>query len=69
MGPYQGGQAELLRVPYADFNCLVLPEDAQEREDDYVMLSDIFPTVGMQQSLRVCSRARALPFMAQGRSG
>src|SRR5580700_10382654 len=24
MGPYQGGQAELLRVHYADFNCLVL---------------------------------------------
>lgn len=44
MGPYQGGQAELLRVPYADFNCLLLPEDAQEKEDDYVMLSDIFPT-------------------------
>lgn len=44
MGPYQGGQAELLRVPYADFNCLVLPDDAQEREEDYVMLSDIFPT-------------------------
>ncbi len=44
MGPYQGGQAELLRVPYADFNCLVLPEDAAERQDDYVMLSDIFPT-------------------------
>ncbi len=44
MGPYQGGQAELLRVPYADFNCLVLPEDAREKQDDYVMLSDIFPT-------------------------
>lgn len=44
MGPYLGGQAELLRVPYADFNCLVLPEDASEKEDDYVMLSDIFPT-------------------------
>jgi threonine dehydrogenase-like Zn-dependent dehydrogenase len=44
MGPYQGGQAEILRVPYADFNCLVLPEDAEEKEDDYVMLSDIFPT-------------------------
>ncbi len=44
MGPYQGGQAEMLRVPYADFNCLVLPEDAEEKEDDYVMLSDIFPT-------------------------
>lgn len=44
MGPYQGGQAEALRVPYADFNCLVLPEDAAEKQDDYVMLSDIFPT-------------------------
>jgi glutathione-independent formaldehyde dehydrogenase len=44
MGPYQGGQADLLRVPYGDFNCLRLGEDAQERENDYVMLSDIFPT-------------------------
>jgi glutathione-independent formaldehyde dehydrogenase len=44
MGPYSGGQAELLRVPYADFNCLKLPEDAREKEADYVMLSDIFPT-------------------------
>ncbi len=44
MGPYEGGQAELLRVPYADFNCLKLPTDAEEKEDDYVMLSDIFPT-------------------------
>ncbi|MET0983477.1 MAG: glutathione-independent formaldehyde dehydrogenase [Telluria sp.] len=44
MGPYSGGQAELLRVPYGDYNCLVLPEDAREKENDYVMLSDIFPT-------------------------
>lgn len=44
MGPYEGGQAELLRVPFADFNCLRLPEDAREKEDDYVMLADIFPT-------------------------
>ena len=44
MGPFEGGQAELLRVPYADFNCLTLPEDAEEKQDDYVMLSDIFPT-------------------------
>jgi glutathione-independent formaldehyde dehydrogenase len=44
MGPYSGGQAELLRVPYADFNCLILPRDSQEKENDYVMLADIFPT-------------------------
>jgi glutathione-independent formaldehyde dehydrogenase len=44
MGPYSGGQAELLRVPYGDFNCLVLPRGSEEKENDYVMLSDIFPT-------------------------
>jgi glutathione-independent formaldehyde dehydrogenase len=44
MGPYEGGQAQYLRVPYADFNCLQLPPDATEKEKDYVMLSDILPT-------------------------
>ncbi|OII38025.1 aldehyde dehydrogenase [Curtobacterium sp. MMLR14_010] len=44
MGPWAGGQAELLRVPWADFNCLRLGEDAQEKQTDYVMLADIFPT-------------------------
>src|SRR6201985_3590003 len=44
MGPYNGGQAEFLRVPYGDYNSLILPEDAEEKERDYVMLSDIFPT-------------------------
>lgn len=44
MGPYNGGQAQYLRVPYADFNCLRLPEDAREKETDYVMVADIFPT-------------------------
>jgi threonine dehydrogenase-like Zn-dependent dehydrogenase len=44
MGPYSGGQAEYLRVPFGDFNCLKLPGDAEEKENDYVMLSDIFPT-------------------------
>jgi glutathione-independent formaldehyde dehydrogenase len=43
MGPYRGGQAEYLRVPFADFNCLVLPE-GQEHEDDFALLADIFPT-------------------------
>jgi len=43
MGPLWGGQAELLRVPWADFNLLELPEGT-EHESDYTMLSDIFPT-------------------------
>lgn len=45
MGPYRGGQAELLRVPYADFNCLKLPgEPGDAFEDDFVLLADVFPT-------------------------
>jgi glutathione-independent formaldehyde dehydrogenase len=43
MGPYPGGQAEYLRVPFADFNCLPLPAGKQH-EADYALLADIFPT-------------------------
>lgn len=43
MGPYTGGQAEYLRVPFADWNCLQLPQGT-EHEADFAMLSDIFPT-------------------------
>ncbi|BCB92020.1 glutathione-independent formaldehyde dehydrogenase [Phytohabitans suffuscus] len=43
MGPYRGGQAEYLRVPFADVNCLQLPKDG-EHENDFAMLADIFPT-------------------------
>ncbi|MEV5538807.1 glutathione-independent formaldehyde dehydrogenase [Saccharopolyspora shandongensis] len=43
MGPYTGGQAEYLRVPFADFNCLKLPADGSH-EADFVLLADIFPT-------------------------
>ncbi len=43
MGPYMGGQAEYLRVPYADFNCLKLPQGT-EHESDFILLADIFPT-------------------------
>lgn len=43
MGPYPGGQAEKLRVPFADFNLLELPP-GEEHELDFTMLSDIFPT-------------------------
>ena len=43
MGPYAGGQADYLRVPFADFNLLRLP-DGSEHERDFALLSDIFPT-------------------------
>jgi glutathione-independent formaldehyde dehydrogenase len=45
MGPYQGGQAEYVRAPYADFNALKLPgEPDDELEDDFLLLTDVFPT-------------------------
>ncbi|KAL5412478.1 hypothetical protein PMIN03_004250 [Paraphaeosphaeria minitans] len=43
MGPYQGGQAQYLRVPFADFNALKLPKGT-EHEADFALLADIFPT-------------------------
>jgi glutathione-independent formaldehyde dehydrogenase len=43
MGPYRGGQAEYVRVPFADFNCLELPKGS-EHELDFILLADIFPT-------------------------
>src|SRR5690606_730494 len=43
MGPYRGGQAEYLRVPFADFNCLKLP-DGTEHENDFITLAAIFCT-------------------------
>ena len=56
MGPYPGGQAEYLRVPYADFNLLRLPEDGREKQDDYVMVADIFPT-GWHATELACVKA------------
>jgi len=43
MGPYEGGQAQYLRVPFADFNCLTVPPGT-ENEADFIMLADVFPT-------------------------
>jgi glutathione-independent formaldehyde dehydrogenase len=45
MGDYRGAQAELLRVPFGDANCLRLPgEPGDELEHDFVLLADAFPT-------------------------
>lgn len=41
-GGYDGGQAEFVRVPYADVGPYVLPEGMSY--DDAVMLTDVFPT-------------------------
>lgn len=48
MGGWIGGQAEYVMIPYADFNCLVIPASLKERAMDRIAsiacLADIFPT-------------------------
>jgi glutathione-independent formaldehyde dehydrogenase len=45
MGGYRGAQAELLRVPFADANCIPVPGEPNDRlEDDFAMLPDAFVT-------------------------
>src|SRR5690606_3756264 len=41
-GGYDGGQAEYVRVPFADVGPLKIPDDMDE--EDVLFLSDIFPT-------------------------
>jgi glutathione-independent formaldehyde dehydrogenase len=45
MGPYRGAQADLLRVPFADANCIPVPgTPGDDLEDDFVLLADAFVT-------------------------
>jgi len=41
-GGYAGGQAQFIRVPYADTNSLIVPNDINDEK--VLFLSDIFPT-------------------------
>lgn len=43
-GGYAGGQAEFVRVPYADTAALVIPPDLGLSDEQVLFLSDIFPT-------------------------
>ena len=49
-GGYPGGQAEFVRVPFADVGPLKLPADSSLRDDQVLFLSDILPT-GYQAAL------------------
>ncbi|MDS8744551.1 glutathione-dependent formaldehyde dehydrogenase, partial [Streptococcus pneumoniae] len=43
-GDYSGGQAEYLRVPYANFMPLVIPESSELEDEQVLFLSDVLPT-------------------------
>ncbi|OIU72066.1 zinc-dependent alcohol dehydrogenase [Rossellomorea aquimaris] len=43
-GGYPGGQAEYLRVPYADFTSFKVPESSTLDDESVLFLSDVIPT-------------------------
>lgn len=43
-GSYPGGQAEYLRVPYADFTSFKVPENSELDDESVLFLSDVIPT-------------------------
>lgn len=43
-GGYPGGQAEYLRVPYADFTSFKVPEQSELDDESVMFLSDVIPT-------------------------
>jgi glutathione-independent formaldehyde dehydrogenase len=70
MGPFRGGQAERLLVPRADFNCLKLPgQPGDELEDDFLLLSDIFPTAYHATELAQVSTGKTVAIFGAGPVG
>src|SRR5713101_4618559 len=63
MGPYRGTQTELVRIPFADANCLRLPgEPGDAWEHDFVLLADAFPRAITQPNSLRSRRGIAWPF-------
>lgn len=51
LGGFAGGQAEYVRVPYADVGPIKVPESLSD--DQSLFLSDIFPPVIWQQKTQI----------------
>jgi len=43
-GGYPGGQAEYMRVPYANFTPFKIPEGSEVKDESLVLLADVMPT-------------------------
>ena len=70
MGTYRGAQAELLRVPFADENCLRLPgEPGDDWEHDFVLLADAFTTGYHATELAQVTRGDSVAIFGAGTIG
>ncbi|RXT15471.1 alcohol dehydrogenase catalytic domain-containing protein [Ammoniphilus sp. CFH 90114] len=43
-GDYDGGQAELLRVPFANYTSFLIPQDNEIADEELLLLTDALPT-------------------------
>lgn len=70
MGPFRGGQAEMLRVPNADWSCLKLPgRPGDAKEDDFMLLSDIFPTAYHATEMAMVGTGKTVAIFGAGPVG
>jgi glutathione-independent formaldehyde dehydrogenase len=70
MGTYRGTQTELVRVPFADANCLRLPgEPGDQWEHDFVLLADVFPTGYHATELAQVSKGDSVAIFGAGAIG
>ena len=60
LGGYPGGQAEYVRVPYADVGPIKVPDDLTDEQ--VLFLSDIFPTG--YQAADYCDISRTTPLLS-----
>ena len=69
MGPYRGGQAEFLRVPFADFNLLELPAGHRARERLHHAVGHLPDRLPRHRAGRGRPGRHASPCSAPARSG
>lgn len=69
-GPYDGGQAEYVRVPAADYLALKVPGEAHdEHEDNFLMIADILPTAFHAAKLAAVEVGKAVVIIGAGPVG
>jgi glutathione-independent formaldehyde dehydrogenase len=70
MGPYRGAQAEFLRVPFAELNCMKVPGTPGDAwENDFVLLADVFPTGWYANELAGVGRGSTVAVFGAGPVG
>ena len=66
-GGFEGGQAEYVRVPFADVGPMRIPEDMED--EDVLFLSDALPTGYQAAEMGEIGKGETVVVFGSGRSG